>query len=61
LIKTIIITLLVLTTGFGLELQVETQIYLGQTYSLSCSDARGQVSYHADNLPQGVRLRNDRI
>ena len=59
--KTILFAVLLITTSFGLQLQIATQLNLDQAYSLTCSGAQGQVTYQADNLPQGVRLSNDKI
>jgi hypothetical protein len=59
--KVTIFTILLLTASFGLELQVTSQLDLDKPYALACSGAQGHVTYQAYNLPQGVRLNNDKI
>lgn len=59
--KTILIATLLLTACFGLELKVGAQLNLDKAYSLACSGAQGAITYQASNLPQGVRLYNDKI
>jgi hypothetical protein len=59
--KAIIFAVLLLTACFGLELQVTNQLNLVKDFSLACSGAQGPVTYQASNLPQGVRLYNDKI
>ena len=59
--KRLIISVALVSWAVGLQLQIGTQLTLDQAYQLACSNAQGPVTYEAQNLPQGVRLHNDKI
>lgn len=59
--KRLIISVALVSWAISLQLQIGTQLTLDQAYQLACSDAQGPVTYEAQNLPQGVRLHNDKI
>ena len=59
--KALIFGVLLLASALALQLQVGTELTLDQAYQLACSGAQGPVRYEAQNLPQGVRLYNDKI
>ena len=59
--KAILISLLLVSAALTLKLEVGAQVDLSSPLALECSGAQGQVSYEAHNLPQGVRLYNDKI
>lgn len=59
--KSILISLLLLTASLSFKLEIGAQITLDQAYQLSCAGAQGPVSYQASNLPAGVRLNNNKI
>lgn len=59
--KAILISVLLVTASMAIKLEVGAQVDLSRPLSLACSGAQGSVSYEAQNLPQGVRLYNDKI
>ena len=57
----VLLALILIVASICFNLKVGSQINLSDSYQLSCNGGNGHIYYSAKNLPNGVKLIDDKL